>query len=101
MASNHDADMAAKLRDAIVAFAAEGRFPDSDDVSSISLSNADLGPAIDALTQARADLEVFRSAYWKPRFSSDASFLDRDQADNGGDGSRMQRMGCHGPISSR
>jgi hypothetical protein len=60
MTRTQDSDTAGKLRDAIVAFAVDGRFPDSDDVSSISLSTADLDPAIEALTQARENLEVSR-----------------------------------------
>lgn len=49
-----------QLSDAIVSFALEGQFP--EDVSSLSpVSQIDLGPTIEALGKAKAELEVGRS----------------------------------------
>lgn len=47
----------AQLGDAIVAFALEGRFPD-EDLSSLALPDADLSRAIEALDEAKLQLEV-------------------------------------------
>ncbi|TDZ68343.1 Centromere/kinetochore protein zw10-like protein [Colletotrichum trifolii] len=45
-----------RLGEAIVGFALEGSFPD-EQASSLSLSSTDLSPAIEALEQAKGDLE--------------------------------------------
>jgi centromere/kinetochore protein ZW10 len=48
---------AQQLSDAVVAFTLDGRFP--DDVSALPpVSQTDLAPAIEALSRAKADLEV-------------------------------------------
>ena len=46
-----------QLSDALVAFTLEGRFP--DDISGLpSVSDTNLQPSIEALTQAKRNLEV-------------------------------------------
>ena len=48
----------AQLSDALVSFALDGRFPDAEQVSNLSLSPSDLPPAIQALAKAKSNLEV-------------------------------------------
>ena len=47
-----------QVASAVAAFALDGRFPDSEDVASLLVTATDLGPAVEALDQARAELEV-------------------------------------------
>ncbi|KAM0278128.1 hypothetical protein ACHAQH_005326 [Verticillium albo-atrum] len=56
MAVGTDTQTAAKLGDAIVAFSLQGEFPD-ETVSSLSLAEGDLSPALEALTKAKGQLE--------------------------------------------
>ena len=58
MAAQSSSPNAALLADALVAFALDGRFPETEDLSSLSLADADLSVAADALLKAKADLEV-------------------------------------------
>lgn len=57
MAVGTDTKTATQLGDAIVAFALQGEFPD-EGVSSLSLAEGDLSPAIEALARAKGQLEV-------------------------------------------
>jgi centromere/kinetochore protein ZW10 len=51
-----------KLSDALLSFALEGQFP--EDIASLpAVSETDLEPAIQALEQAKQDLEVWRPDY--------------------------------------
>jgi centromere/kinetochore protein ZW10 len=59
----------APLGDAIVAFALEGRFPD-EDLSSLSLPDADLSQAIEALARAKTQLEVCTTSALYPQACS-------------------------------
>ncbi|KAG7132857.1 Centromere/kinetochore protein zw10 like [Verticillium longisporum] len=56
MAVGTDTRTATQLGDAIVAFALQGEFPD-EGVSSLSLAEGDLSPAIEALARAKGQLE--------------------------------------------
>lgn len=58
MASPDAAAAPDQISSAIVAFAADGQFPDSENVASLPLSPESLPAAIEALGKARSDLEV-------------------------------------------
>ncbi len=58
MAGHTASEPSALLSDAIVSFALDGRFPEAENVSSLPLSDTDLAPAIEALVQAKKELEV-------------------------------------------
>jgi len=46
------------IGDAIVAFTLDGRFPESEDISSLPITSESLPPALAALGKTRMDLEV-------------------------------------------
>ena len=43
---------------AIVAFTLDGRFPESESLSSLPIASESLPPALEALAKTRSDLEV-------------------------------------------
>lgn len=63
MADSTASELSALLSNAVVSFSLDGRFPDAEQVSSLSLSASDLSPAIQALAQAKKDLEVRLSSF--------------------------------------
>ena len=58
MASLDAAAAPDQISSAIVAFAAEGQFPESEDVATLPLSSESLPAAIEARGKTRSDLEV-------------------------------------------
>lgn len=73
MAASTDTRPPEQLGDAIVSFALEGQFPD-EDVSSLSLSTADLSLAVDALGEAKSQLEVQGDQMDKPKYCMESQF---------------------------
>lgn len=58
MTSPTATDAPERVSSAIVAFAAEGHFPESGDVAALPLSSESLPLSIEALEKTRSDLEV-------------------------------------------